>query len=517
MVLFILFGLATPGAFADAGSDSSSLPKHNSSDFVSGETSGTAALQRKAIEDVRHQLVKTDKADDPAGWAKSQHELGVTLRIMQEQSVNANQHNNLRLLNASPEPTSQICAFCQLLLRESISAFRAALEVRTNKNATTNWAETQFEMGRTLLAIGDLESDIERMKEAATAFYEALRVYSRQKDPELWGAVQLYLGETTQRLGVRMSGDAGREQLKKSIDAYQEALKVFTPKSEYWPAIQNNLCGALTALYERDGNKKHLQKAVAAMRAGLEATNRDIKPLLWASAQNNLGNALQTLGRLENNKAFLNESVNAYRAALTSITRESDSGFWVGTQGSLAFTLRVLGALESGAASSERLNESVSAYRALVEFTEHEQMMMQHALTLMDMSDALFVWGRNEKNIARLEEAIDANLKGINMLAGELPQVLETLGEKLGTDRFANGIPPMLWARYLIDFADRLYSSAEILGSGTRWLDEAAILYKRVWNLYSQPGSGASRQDVISVEIKHENVEKLMKKRQAAR
>ena len=515
MVLLILSGLTMPAVFADTASDLSAASKHYSSEFVSGESYDIAVL-RLAIEELRHNTVKTEKASDPAEWAKTKHMLGVMLRTFQEQAVAVNPHGNTAPENTLPDQPVQICKSCQLLLNESLTAFRAALEIRTEKIAPEEWAETQVETGRTLLALGDLESDIERMKEAESALHDVLRVYGKQKNPKLWSEVQMLLGETLQKLGTRLPANAGGEYFKKSVDAYQEALKVYPPESENWSAIQNNLGNALFSLNSHDGNKKHLQRAVTAYRVAIEATNRDTKSWNWAGIQNNLGNVLQTMGRQGNNKTYLKEAASAYRAALTIRTKESDVEIWAGTQNNLAVTLRILGALESGSASSEYLNEAVSVYRTLIEFTEREQTIMRQAITLMDMSDALYLWGRNEKDVAKLEEAIDANLKGINMLAGELPQFIGTLSAKTGTDKVSNEIPPMLWASFLIDFADRLYGSAKILGSGTRWLNEAETIYQRVWNLYIQAGSGATRFNIMSLEIKQEEVKKLLKKRQAA-
>ena len=506
--LFVLIGVAVPEAFTDTDTDLNTVMRSHSLEFVSDESYDIREL-REAVDDMRHQLVKTDKAADAMEWAKEQHAFGLFLRISQEQHAAQNPYG----IKAPNQPSSQICGLCRILLQESISAFRAALEVRSRENAPENWAETQYEMGRTLLALGDLESDIERLKEASAAFRESLNVYDRKKNPESWSSTQLYLGETLQRLGVRISGDAGRQHLEKSIDAYQEALKVYTQKSENWSSIQNNYGNTLAFLYEWNDNQKHLQTAVAAFRASLEAVNRDMDPWTWAATQNNLGNVLQKLGRLKKNKTYLKEALDAYRASLTIRTQKTDVLLWAGTLDNLAQTLRVLGMLESGTASSEYLKEALSIYRTLIEFTDQEQLAARQAFTLMDMSNTMYELGYREKDIAKLEEAIDVHLKGINMLAGELPQIMETIGANSGVKAFPSGIPPMLWAQYLIDFADKLYYSAEILGSGTRWLDEAATIYKRVWNLYDQLGSGATRMDIMSVEIKQERVEKLRKKR----
>jgi len=471
------------------------MTKNYSLEFVPDKSYSTAVLQED-IENLRHQLVKTDKAADPVEWAKAQHDLGVVLRIFGERAVAENSHDMVAPAVPPSGPPSQICKLCQLLLTESLAAFRAALEVRTRSLAPADWAETQYEMGVTLLALGELESDIERLKAAAAALRESLRVYTRQKNPEAWSKSQLYLAETLQRLGARTPHIAGKEHLKKSIAAYQEALKVYTPESENWAAIQNNMGNALTFFGELENGKKHFHGAVAAFRAALESVNPQVQPWFWATIQNNMGNVLRTLGSNEGNTTYLKEAMDAYQSALTIRTPERDASVWAGTQNNLAQTLHSLGALESGTAALEYLKEAVYTYRTLIDFTDREKMIVPQAAFLIDISNTLYVWGRREKDTAKLEEALDAHLKGINIFAEELP--------------------PMLWARFLVSFGDMLYHSAETQESGTRWLNEAETVYQNAWKMYDQPGSGVTRQEVVYLEFMQKKVKKLLKTRQTA-
>ena len=496
-IFLLLFFSSALCAFAgiDNKADSFDMTKNYSSEFVPDKPYSTAVLQED-IENLRRQLVKTDKASAPVEWAKTQHDLGVILRIFRAQSVAGNLHDMAAPDVTSPDTPSQICKRCQLLLTESLAAFRAALEVRTRSRAPADWAETQYEMGATLLALGELESDIEQLKAASAAFRESLRVYNRQKNPEAWGKNQLFLAETLQRLGILSPRTAGKEHLKKSIAAYQEALKVYTPESENWAAIQNNMGNALNFFGEFENSKKHFQGAVAAFRTALAAVNPQVQPWFWATIQNNMGNVLRKLGINEENKGYLKEALDAYRAALTIRTPEKDASIWAGTQTNLAQTLHSLGARESGSAALEYLKDAISTYRTLLAFTEREKMIVPYAAYLIDMSNTLYVLGRKEKDITKLEEALDANLKGVNILSEELP--------------------PMLWVKFLVDFGDMLYYSAEFQEAGTKWLDEAETVYQNVWNIYNQPGSGVTQQDVFNLEFMHNKVRKLLKTRQTA-
>jgi len=496
-LFLLLFFSAALYVFAgvDGKTDLSDMTKNYSLDFVPNKLDTTAALQED-IENLRRQLVTTDKASAPAEWAKAQHELGVVLRIFRERSVAENAHDRVVSATPSPEPSPQICKLCQLLLTESLSAFRAALEVRTRNKAPKDWAETQCEMGLTLMSLGDLESDVGRLKAASAAFQEALRVYTRQKNPEAWSKTQLFLAETQQRLGTRTSGIAGKDHLRKSLSAYQEALKVYTPESENWAALQNNMGNTLNFLGEWENGKKYFEGAVAAFRATLKSVNPQTQPWFWATAQNNLGNVLRTLGRNEKNTTYLKEALDAYQSALTIRTPGIDASIWAGTQTNLAQTLHSLGVMESGAAASEYLSEAAYTYRTLVAFADREKMLVPQAAFLIDMANSLYLLGRREKDTSKLEEALDAYLKGINIFAEELP--------------------PILWVRFLVGFGDMLYHSAELQESGTRWLNEAETVYQKARKMFEQPGSRVTMQEWAHIEVMQKEVKKLLKKRQEA-
>ena len=498
MVLFILINLTTtyvfPGTFDQT--DLSALTKRYSVEFTPAESANIAIL-REDIENLRQQLVKTDRADAPMKWAEEQHTLGVVLRIYVEQDFAEKYEENLVPLDPQGSPYSQSCEPCHLMLRESLTAFRAALEVRIRKNAPTEWAETQFEMGRALQTLGTLEPGLERLKEAATAFRDSLKVYNRQKHPESWGNAQLYLAETLQKSGRRESGEAGKEYLKKSINSYEEALKVHSSEKtpDLWFAIQNNFGNTLATLGYLDNGKKHLQRAIAAFRSALDAVDRETKPLFWAATQNNLGNVLQALGVNEKSKKYLQEAMEAFRAALTERTPERDTSIWGGTLKNLADTLYALGNLETGAAASEYFNQSVVGYRAIIEVAEREHMEMPKAAILAKMTIALYAWGLGENDMTKLEEAVEAYRMAINIIAEEAPLII--------------------WSRALLEYAYMLYEVGEH-DSGTKWLEEAIDAYRMVWNAFSQI-DGVTRADIIRLEAGLERAEKLLKERQSLR
>jgi len=500
LILFALIGFTTPGAFASIidRTDLSTVTKRYSVEFVPGESISIAVL-RENVEDLRRQLVKDDRAAAPMDWAEGQHAFGVILRIFEERDFAANPMAHLALVDTTAKPSSQNCESCLFLLRESISAFGRALEIRTRRNAPTDWAETQYEMGRALLRLSELEPGIGRLREASDAFREALRTYNRGRHPEQWGSAQFFLAETLQRLGDLETGNPGRDRLNKSISAYQEALKVFTLQNrpDGWAAIQNNMGNAQYALGERERNKRQFQRAVESYRAALTVVTSENNPWFWAAIQNNLGNTLRTLGVNEKSKSYLEEARNAYNAALTVRTPDRDISIWGGTKQNLAHAFRFLGILESGTAASEYLSQSVSAYRAVLETAEREQMTLVRATLRLDMATALHIWGIKENDIAKLEDARDIYRDGINILVKEK-------------------LPPMLIANFMMNFALLLIEVSDTQESDTTWLEEAIYTYRVVWSIYDQKGSGVTPQQIASLQWRLNDAERRLKIRQPA-
>ncbi len=124
-----------------------------------------------------------------------------------------------------------------------------------------------------------------------------------------------------------------------------------------------------------------------------------------SSAGNDLGNALATLGERESGSERLLESVAAYRAALLETTRERVPLDWATTQNNLGNALATLGARESG---SERLLEAVEAYRAALLERTRERVPLNWAMTQNNLGNALRTLGARESGSERLLEAVEA-------------------------------------------------------------------------------------------------------------
>jgi tetratricopeptide (TPR) repeat protein len=241
----------------------------------------------------------------------------------------------------------------------------ARLTFTCAKNADARGAAL-IDLGTSLTILGDRESGTARLEEAVEAYRDALKEYTREREPLKWAMIQNNLGSALRALGERESDTARLEQ---AVAAFRDALLEHTRERVPldWAMTQNNLGNALRVLGGRESKTARLEEAVEAYRDALKEYTRERVPLDWAKTQNNLGNALGDLGERETDTARLEEAVVAYRSALQERTRERVPLGWAMTQNNLGTTLQTLGRRESGTA---RLDEAVVACRAAIEVFE---------------------------------------------------------------------------------------------------------------------------------------------------
>ena len=138
--------------------------------------------------------------------------------------------------------------------------------------------------------------------------------------------------------------------------------------------------------------------------AALLGTSAAIEPERRARLQLSFGNALQVLGEREGGTERLEQAVDAYRAVLKEYTRERVPFDWAMTQNNLGAALQILGKRERG---TERLEQAVDAYRAALEKRTRERVPLDWAATQNNLGVALRTLGERESGTERLEQAVD--------------------------------------------------------------------------------------------------------------
>jgi len=148
-----------------------------------------AAYQQSATVYTRDRL--------PQKWAETENNLGGVLLILGEQ-ISEDDEEEVKYLN------------------ESVAAFRTALEVRTRELLPLEWATTQQNLGAvlsTLAAVASRASEDEKkvkyLKDAVVAFRAALEVRTQKQLPQQWAGTQNDLGIVLLSRGESVSGADG--------------------------------------------------------------------------------------------------------------------------------------------------------------------------------------------------------------------------------------------------------------------------------------------------------------------
>ncbi len=151
--------------------------------------------------------------------------------------------------------------------------------------------------------------------------------------------------------------------------------------------------------------EKGLRKATEKLTGLLNCSAID-KPRRRSTMQEALGNALVTLGERERGTERLEQAVEAYRAVLEERTRERMPLAWAATQNNLGSALAILGERESGI---ERLEQAVEAYCAALKERTRERVPLAWAATQNNLGSALVTLGERESGTERLEQAVEAH------------------------------------------------------------------------------------------------------------
>ncbi len=185
------------------------------------------------------------------------------------------------------------------LLADAVTAYRAALEVRTRAEHPVGWAMTQNNLGNALADQGtrtDGAQGADLLADAVTAYRAALEIRTRADHPVHWAGTQNNLGTALSDQGIRSKGAVGADLLDSAITAYRAALAVYTRADHPvdWAMTQNNLGAALKNQGTRTEGAKGadlLADAITAYRAALEVRARADHPVQWGMAQGNIASA----------------------------------------------------------------------------------------------------------------------------------------------------------------------------------------------------------------------------------
>ena len=168
-----------------------------------------------------------------------------------------------------------------------IKQARTLLSGDENRNGwnAVDRAEIRVILGYALTVYGEQTGEWQALNESLTIYTDALKEFTRERNPSEWAKTQGNLGNALLVLGEH---ELGTERLERAVTAYREALKEFTLFERApldWALTQNNLGVLLPHLGERESGTEQLEQAVATFGEALGESNRESVPLQWAMTE----------------------------------------------------------------------------------------------------------------------------------------------------------------------------------------------------------------------------------------
>jgi len=198
--------------------------------------------------------------------------------------------------------------------QHAVTHYQSALTTLTATEQPIDWALAHLNLAACLQVIAERNEDSALIQAGIESCEAAIDVF-KHSHKYLYAVAQNRLGFLLYKMDWQ-TGD--KEALKKSLSAFQAALKVFsrneTPR--LWADTMNNFAQVALVLGEHMLSPEVLGKAVDACNATLAVRSRRDNPLLWATTQNNLGSGLFMLGKMTHNAATLQGAQSAFSQAL---------------------------------------------------------------------------------------------------------------------------------------------------------------------------------------------------------
>ena len=296
-------------------------------------------------------LTHLNVSDTPALWAKAQSNLAIALQAQGSRT-------------AGQEGTT--------LLSRAVTAYEAALEVRTRTDHPVQWATTMQNLAGALLEQGKRtagQAGTTLLSRAVTAYEAALEITTRTEHPVDWATTMQNLAIALRNQGSRTDGQAGTTLLSRAVTAFEAALEVRTRNDHpvQWATTMQNLAIALQQQGKRTAGQAGttlLSRAVTAYEDALEVRTRADHPVQWATTMQNLAIALREQGSRTAGQAgttLLSRAVTAYEDALEVTTRADHPVQWAGTMQNLAGALLEQGSRTAGQAGTTLLSRAVAA------------------------------------------------------------------------------------------------------------------------------------------------------------
>lgn len=295
---------------------------------------------------------------------------------------------------------------------QALQAYGQVLQLTSTQPDEQAWASARAGAAYAFMAQGlTQEGRLEPLQRASSSYRDLLKVYTRERAPALWAAVQDNLGLVLLYEARLSDGEARLKALNQARSAFQRALEIYTPQAylREWILVQQRL--GLTLQFEGQvlagpETLKRFSESETMLRAALRWCH-DRKDL-WecAPVYNLLGNALVFKGESTTGVAGvrqLSEAADVYRESIDIYRKKSMPSHAALGQTSLGNTLLALSKRLPEPEGIEALRGAVSTYQEARSGFRLAQEEREAAQAQYDLAGILHMLGERVQGRERLD------------------------------------------------------------------------------------------------------------------
>jgi tetratricopeptide (TPR) repeat protein len=207
-------------------------------------------------------------------------------------------------------------------LSEAVGLYDTCTSLRPAGSASKEWAVTQCLFGGLIVRLGERLRSPKHLRQGAGICLEAADQLVGRREPYLWAATVLDRATALASLG-ELDNDV--ELIREAVTTYRDALGAFSQRTtpDDWASTQLGLARCMNAIAAREQGVHRLVDAISCARLALQALTPDRHAVLWGEAQLCLGVALSTYARRSEDArgfAAAEQALYAARSAAQALT-----------------------------------------------------------------------------------------------------------------------------------------------------------------------------------------------------
>jgi tetratricopeptide (TPR) repeat protein len=380
------------------------------------------------------------------------------------------------------------------------------LEIRSQDSFPIEWARSQLELAKALIAGGRISAENTMLDEAIQTCQSVIDWTPDPARRDVQNLAKSILANALQQLGKREQDANAEFNAKSSAEDALSGIDRDAAPSE-WAQALNYLANANRDLGRLQNDASLLLLALDQYGQSLEVRTRETRPVEWAQTQLDLGNAYIDLAYLQNDGAMFERALDAHIKSLEA-RKENDTPLdWAMSRNNYGVALKKILDFRPDASVSDR-SGVVAAFRDAAKVTTMERSPLNWAMMQVNLGQSLHdLWQRKQLDAPKERDAAmnalmenqikspradgklahEAALAKIINRSTSVDELQEAISVfRAATKVYTKAAHPIKWISATSEIA-RSMDAIGLRHAQPLWLEEEVAVY-REQQTYLQPG-----------------------------